>query len=89
MKGRSADSDFSYKAPLKTVEIITVNIDVLRGAPTMRVHISGSEGEFIIDLGSSVSLIQPGVSINEVKATSVLRIVVTGDAFKIQGEQNL
>jgi hypothetical protein len=44
---------------------------------------------FIVDTGSSVSLIQPGVSSSEINTTSVLPIGVTGDALQIQGEQEV
>jgi hypothetical protein len=89
LKGRSTDSDFLYQAPAKSVEILTVNIDMLRGAPTVRMNIAGFETEFIIDTGSSVSLIQPGVSGSEIKASSVLSIGVTGDPLQIKGEQEV
>jgi hypothetical protein len=62
---------------------------VLRGAPTVRLHISSSEREFIIDIGSSVSLIRPGVSSSEIKTTSVLPIGLTGDALQMQGGQEI
>jgi hypothetical protein len=52
-------------------------------------HIAGSEKEFIIDTGSSVSLIQPGVSCSEIRTSSVLLIGVTGDPLQIQGEQEV
>jgi hypothetical protein len=44
---------------------------------------------FIIDTGSSVSLIQPGVSDSKVKATDVSPIGVTGDELRIQGEKEV
>jgi hypothetical protein len=52
-------------------------------------HIAGSEKEIIIDTGSSVSLIQPGVSCSKIRTTSVLPIGVTGDTPQIQDEQEV
>jgi hypothetical protein len=57
--------------------------------PTLLAKTEGTKRRLIIDTGSSVSLIQPGVC-SEVVATSNLSPYgVTGDALDVRGEQRV
>jgi hypothetical protein len=49
----------------------------------------GSSATFILDTGSSISLIQLGVHPNKVEVTEVVPISVTGDKLAIVGQQEV
>jgi hypothetical protein len=53
------------------------------------VNILSGEMSFIIDTGSNVSLVQPGVSNNKIKAASVTPFGVTNDDSEITGVQEI
>jgi hypothetical protein len=59
------------------------------GAPIIQVTILGGQKSFIIDTGSNVSLVKPGVSNNKVKNTSANPFGVTGDDVEINGVQEI
>jgi hypothetical protein len=59
------------------------------GAPTIQVNVLSGEKSFIIDTGSNVSLVQPGVSNNKMKAASVTPFRETGDDLEITGIQEI
>jgi len=53
----------------------------------MRVEIEGRPRIFLIDTGSSLSLIQPGVCSTPVEPARVSPYGVTGDELQVKGEQ--
>jgi hypothetical protein len=53
------------------------------------VEIEGSIRRFIVDTGSIVSIIQPGISRVEVSTTNQAPFGVTGKEFEIQGQQEV
>jgi hypothetical protein len=64
-----------------------VEVVIWRGASTIQVTNSGAKKLFIVDPGSSFSLLQPGVSPNRIRAASVTPIGVTGDELEVTGLQ--
>ena len=64
-----------------------IPLDNLNGAPIIRVAIKGRPRIFLIDTGSSLSLIQPGVCSTPVEPARVLPYGVTGDELQVKGEQ--
>jgi hypothetical protein len=68
---------------------IVVNTHSLKGASTLQVTIEGALKTFILNTGSGISLIQPGVSSIKLEATNVSPIGMTGDALRVQGEQEI
>jgi hypothetical protein len=77
------DSHFNSEAHKSTVDYITVLINMLRGAPTIQANISGKERTLIIDMGSNICLVQPGVHPGTVRMANLSMIGVTGDALHI------
>jgi hypothetical protein len=51
---------------------------MIRGAPTICVDVAGAARTFMLETGSSISLIQPGISSSEISETNVSPIDVTG-----------
>jgi hypothetical protein len=60
-----------------------------KGTPTVQAQLDGTQRRVIVDTGSSISLIQPGVSCSLVKETSILPIGITGNELPLRGEQML
>jgi hypothetical protein len=52
------------------------------------VNIHGSYKLVIVDTGSSISLVQPGIFSSEVKETRLSPFRVTGDTLAVEGEQD-
>ena len=59
------------------------------GTPTVRLDIAGFYRVFIIDTGSSISLIQPQVSSSPGEPTRLAPFGVTGSELQIQGTQRV
>lgn len=60
-----------------------------RSTPTLFATIEGCKRRFILDTGSSISLIQPGIISEVVQATDLIPFGVTGDKLEIKGEQEV
>ena len=58
---------------------------IAAGAPTIQATVSGLHRAFILDTGSSISLIQPGVCSNEVRPTNYSPFDVKGNELQIMG----
>jgi hypothetical protein len=59
------------------------------GTPTVAVKIQGAERILNVDLGSSCSLLQPGVAELPLESTTFQPFGVTGDSLDIVGEQQV
>jgi len=59
------------------------------GIPTVRVKIRGVNREFIVDSGSDMSLIKPGICHGQVRPSRTISFGVTGDELGITGEQDV
>jgi hypothetical protein len=59
----------------------------LNGAPTIRAVVEGRPRVILIDTGSSISLIEPGVSAANLTRTNITPYGVTGDELQLRGEQ--
>jgi hypothetical protein len=59
---------------------------MLGGAPVITVEVAGAPRLFILDTGSSISLIQPGAHHSKVTDAEVVPISVTGDKLAIAGQ---
>jgi hypothetical protein len=62
---------------------------MLNGEPVIRVRMLGRERHLIVDTGSSISLVQPGIWSSKLTRTNVTPFGVTGDGLNILGEQLL
>jgi hypothetical protein len=62
-------------------------MEMIKGAPTVRVEVDGAPRQFILDTGSTISLVQPDVSASDVREATVAPIGVTGTPLRLKGEQ--
>jgi hypothetical protein len=87
-RDQSRDVDRTFLlGPANTVGEITTRLRVVQGAPTIRVEVDGAQRNFIVDTGSSISLIQPDVSASVIREAGVAPIGVTGAQLRLKGEQ--
>ena len=64
-----------------------IALDNLNGAPSIRVVIEGCPRILLIDTGSSLSLIEPGVRSTPIDHARVIPYGVTGDEMQVKGEE--
>jgi hypothetical protein len=77
----SHDSNFHRKLPARALSnFVTVPVTLDHGTPTVAVKIQGAE-RFLIDSGSSCSLLQPGVAEVPLESTTFESFGVTGAAW--------
>ena len=62
---------------------------VEQGTPSVSVQIEGKQSSLIIDTGSSISILQPGVSRSEVTTSDIKPYGVTGEVLDVKGRQSL
>jgi hypothetical protein len=62
-------------------------LDTLNSAPLIRATVDGRPQILLIDTGSSVSLIQPGVCSSKLRHSNVTPYGVTRDELQLRGEQ--
>jgi len=63
--------------------------EYLNGAPIVLAVTGGRPRTVLLDTGSSISLIQPGVCTSEITRASVTPFEVTGDELRVKGEQRV
>ena len=85
-ENRRANS-FLLSVQKEAVEYHTARLNLRRGKPNVRVNIRGVSREFIVDSGSRVSLIQPGIYRSEVRPSSTTSFGATGDELDILGNR--
>ena len=64
-----------------------VSIVLKQDTPTIRAKIEGMPRSLIIDTGSKVSILQPGMSRRDVSVTTTRPYGVTGEVLDIKGLQ--
>jgi hypothetical protein len=57
------------------------------GAPSIPVRIDGELRNLIVDTGSTVSILQPGISRSDVSVTALKPFGVTGEVLDVKGSQ--
>jgi hypothetical protein len=75
----SSGSCFHTTAPENETDYFTVRVELISGTPTIQAIILGFHIVFIVDTGSSISLIQPRVHSSEVSHTYLSPFEVTGN----------
>jgi hypothetical protein len=85
----SGDSSFHISVPENVAGYFTVRVQSIAGAPTIQVEVSGIQRVFVLDTGSGISLIQPGVYPSEIKPTNLSPFGVTSKELEIQGIQEV
>lgn len=85
----SGDSSVHISVPENDDCHFTVRMQLIAGAPTLKAKIAGIHRVFVLDTGSGISLIQPGVYSSEVKPTNLSPFGVTGKELEVQGIQKV
>jgi len=67
----------------------TVVLLLEQGTPSVMLEIEGRAKHFIIETGSNVSMLQPGVSSSEVKESLLKPFGVTGEDLDVRGQQQV
>jgi hypothetical protein len=66
-----------------------ISVLLEHGSPTVSLEIEGKPKRVIVDTGSNVSILQPGVSQSGVNVTSIKPYGVTGEALNIRSQQHV
>jgi hypothetical protein len=85
----SRGGSFHITIPGNDPDYLVVSVNVTKGTPTINATVSGLHRVFIIDTGSSISIIQPGVCSSEVRPTTLCPFGVTGNELEIKGVQEV
>jgi hypothetical protein len=85
----SGDSAFHVVVPKNVADYLVVPVQSRVGTPTVEVEIAGTRKDFVLDTGSGIPLIQPGVYPTEVKPSNVSPFGVTGKELEIKGVQDV
>jgi hypothetical protein len=81
------DSCHRLTAPENAVVVKSVQVLLGSGTPSITVNIEGARRSLILDTGSNVSILKPGVSGSDVGATPLKPYGVTGETLDIKGQQ--
>ena len=76
-------SCFFLSVPETASNYHRASLRLRQGKPTVRVMIRGVNREFIVDSGSGVSLIKPGICHGQVRPSRTTSFGVTGDELDI------
>ena len=82
-------SSFFLSASETAAEFRTASLRVRHGKPTIRVKIRGVNREFVVDSGSGVPLIKPGIFHGQLRLSRTTSFGVTGDVLSIRGKQDV
>jgi hypothetical protein len=85
----SEDSSLRLCPSDNAVEKIMVSVLLEHGTPSVSVEIEGRPKRLILDTGSNVSILQPGMSRREVWDTRMKPYGVTGEVLDIKGRQTV
>jgi len=89
LRGESEGSSLHLDTHGNAVERPTVSVLLEHGFPTVSLEIEVEPKRLIVDTGSNVSILQPGVSQSDVSATSIKPYGFTGEALNIRGQQHV
>jgi len=87
MRGANKDNSFHLATSDNAVKTFSVSVLSELDTPTISVQIEGIARLLILDTGSNVSIMQPGISTGDVRVTSVQPYGVTGETLDIRGQQ--
>jgi len=81
------DSSSRLEATVNAVTRPAVSVALEHGTPSISVQIEGKVRVLIIDTGSNISILQPGVSKSEVRHMVMRPYGVTGETLDVKGRQ--
>jgi hypothetical protein len=85
----SEGSSLHLYAPENAVNRPTVSVLLEQGTPTTMAEIDGVQRDLILDTGSNISILQPGVSRSDMRCTSVKPYGVTDEILEIRDQQTV
>jgi len=80
------DSSSRLEATVNAVVRPVVSVALEHGTPSISVRI-GEVRVMIIDTGSNISIVQPGISKSEIRHTDMRPYVVMGETLDVKGRQ--
>ena len=83
------DSSFHLNAPENAVNSHKVSILIEHGALTVSVEREGTSRNLILDTGSTILILQSGLSRSDIHVTAVETYGMTGDIQDITGQQSV
>ena len=86
-EGVKEDRSFRLQATKNAVTRRAVSVALDHGTSSISVRIEGKVRVLIIDTGSNISRLQPGVSKSEVRLTDSRPYGVTGETLDVKGHQ--
>ena len=81
------DSSSSLEATVNAVTRPAVSVALEHGTPSNSIRMEGKLRVLIIDTGSNISILQPGLSKSEVRHTDMRPYGVTGETLDVKGRQ--
>jgi hypothetical protein len=69
--------------------MLSVKISTEFGSPIISMEVEGEQRKLIVDTGSNVSILQPGVSRIRTSATPVRPYGLTGEILDVKGQQHV
>ena len=87
MRGESEGSSLHLYSPEDAAKSPTAPVVMEQGTPTVTVDIEGAQRDLILDTGSNISILQPGVSQSDVRCTSIKPYGVNGENLEIRSQQ--
>jgi len=87
LRGVKEDSSSRLKAPENAVTRPVVSVQLEHGTPFIWVDIEGVSRNLILDTGSNISILQPGVSKSDMRVATEKPYGVTGETLDIKGRQ--
>ena len=87
VRGESGDSSLHLGVPENAVGKTNIAVLLEHGAPSITLEIEGKWRRLFVDAGSSVSILQPGVSRRDLRDTSLRPFGVTGKTLDVKGRE--
>ena len=81
------DRSSRLEATGNAITRFAVSVALEQGTPSISMRMEGKVRVMVIDTGSNISLVQPGVSKSEVRHTDVRPYGVTGETLDVKGRQ--
>jgi hypothetical protein len=88
-KGVKDDSSSRLDASVNAVTKPTISVALEPGTPSISVRIEGVVRDLIVDTGSNISILQPGILKSEFKFTDSRLYGVTGETLDVKGRQTV
>jgi hypothetical protein len=89
VRGVEDDSYHLFTVPEKFVTVKKVTTAMEHGTPAIKADIEGVDRSLIIDTGSDVSILKPGISNANIRDTILRLYGLTGETLDVKGRQTV